>query len=346
LRRKIILMAVNKNALIRYHAIDKCLRNPGRKYFIEDLVEACSEAILAYDTDSSGIQKRQVQYDINFMKSESGWSAPIESYKDGKKKYYRYDDPDFSINKQPLNDSEAEQIRSALHILSRFQGMPQFNWVSEMIPKLEQKFQLNTNSAHIISFDSNEYLTGIEHLGPLFNYILNKRTLEITYKSFKSETARTFVIHPYHLKQFNNRWFMFGLNSEYHSIYNLPLDRIVEIQESKVKFIENKEIDFNEYFEDIIGVTKPAEGKVEKIMLKFTAEQAPYILTKPIHGSMKKISNDENGLVASIEVIPNFELEKLILSFGDAVKVIEPLELTEKIKQKLKSTIDFYSLSS
>jgi predicted DNA-binding transcriptional regulator YafY len=339
-------MAVNKNALVRYQTLDKCFRNSGRKFFIDDLVEACSEAILAHDPSSSGIQKRQIQYDINFMKSETGWSAPIESYKDGKKNYYRYDDPDFSINKQPLNDSEAEQIRSALHILSRFQGMPQFNWVSEMIPKLEQKFQLNTNSAHIISFDSNEYLTGIEHLGPLFDYILNKRTLEITYKSFKSENAQTFVIHPYHLKQYNNRWFLFGLNSEFKSIYNLPLDRIIEIQESKVKYLENEDINFNEYFEDIIGVTKPAEKKVEKIILKFTAEQAPYILTKPIHGSMKKISNDESGLLVSIEVIPNFELEKLILSFGDSVKVLEPLLLREKIITKLNSTIDSYGNSN
>jgi predicted DNA-binding transcriptional regulator YafY len=335
-------MSINKNAFIRYQTLDKCLRKQGRQFFIEDLLEECNKALLDHNPSSSGIQKRQVQYDIQFMESEAGWSCPIGRFKDGKRVFYRYEDPSYSIKNQPLNETEAEQIRSALQILSRFQGMPQFSWVNEMIPKLEQKFQLKTDSAKIISFDNNEYLTGIENLGSLFNYILYKKAISITYKSFKRDKEVIFAIHPYHLKQYNNRWFLFGLNDETHSIYNLALDRIISISEANLPYIENSEIDFNEYFEEIVGVTKPAGVNPEVIKLQFSSEQAPYILTKPIHGSMKKISHDDNGLIVSILVIPNYELSKLILSFGESVKVLQPQELKEIISKSTLESLKHY----
>ena len=41
-------MPVNRNALIRYKTIDNCLRNRYRQWTLEDLIEACSEALYEY----------------------------------------------------------------------------------------------------------------------------------------------------------------------------------------------------------------------------------------------------------------------------------------------------------
>ena len=41
-------MPVNRNALIRYKTIDNCLRNPYRRWTLEDLVDACSDALYEY----------------------------------------------------------------------------------------------------------------------------------------------------------------------------------------------------------------------------------------------------------------------------------------------------------
>lgn len=76
------MMATNKNATIRYQVLDRCFRNPGRRYYMEDLVDACNEAHI--DPDSSGVKRRQVFDDITFMRDSRGFSAPIESFKDGK----------------------------------------------------------------------------------------------------------------------------------------------------------------------------------------------------------------------------------------------------------------------
>ena len=334
-------MSINKNALIRYQALDRCFRNPGRMYFWEDLLEECNKARLALDPSSDGIQRRQLFDDIRFMESEAGWSIPLGRIRYGRKVYYRYEDLSFSISNQPLSDLEAEQIKSALQIFSRFSGTPQFEWVNEMIPMLESKFGLIKRENEVIAFDSNVDLKGLHYITPIFNAIINKRVLSILYKDFKSSEPYEIVFHPYYLKQFNNRWFVFGLNAENkNSYWNLALDRIENISESNQTYIESQ-VDWDDYFYDIVGVTRPAGAKLVEIVLNFSPEVAPYVITKPIHPSQKH-RNEATGLEVKIKVIPNFELERLILSYGEQVKVISPLDFKERISQRLKSAGRLY----
>ena len=335
-------MATNKHAQIRYKVLDSCFRNTGRNYTFEDLMDACNDALAEIDPKSGGISVRTLRDDIAFIESDAGWSADIERVKAGKKSYYRYRDPNFSINNQPLNQTELTQINSALEIISRFNGMPQFAWVNEIVTKINNGFEIQDDSSSIISFDSNQYLKGIEHLGDLFNAINSSKAIKMAYRPFKSDHDIDLVLHPYYLKQYNNRWFLFGLNDKYKSISNMALDRIVSFETITLKYIKNKSINFNEYFEDIIGVTMPDKGKLAKIELLFTNEEAPYVITKPIHGSQKKKKHDENGLTVTIEVIPNIEFEKLILSFGDKVKVMSPKKIADLFKSKYISAAKLY----
>ena len=48
-------MPANRNALIRYKTIDNCLRNPYRRWTLEDLVDACSDALYEYEGIDKGI---------------------------------------------------------------------------------------------------------------------------------------------------------------------------------------------------------------------------------------------------------------------------------------------------
>lgn len=334
-------MSINKNALIRYQVLDRCFRNTGRIYFLEDLLEECNKALIDFDQNNDGIQRRQLFEDIKFMESKAGWSIPLERFRYGRKVYYRYEDLSFSINNQPLNDSEAEQIKSALQIFSRFSGTPQFEWVNEMIPMLESKFGLIERKSEIISFESNIDLKGLHFLTPLFNAIVNERVLLVKYQDFKSSEPYEIIFHPYYLKQFNNRWFVLGLNSNnLLENWNLALDRIISINETAGKY-RSTQINWEDYFYDIIGVTRPKGIELQEIILRFTPEVAPYVITKPLHPSQKHKS-DLNGLDVKIKVIPNFELERLILSFGEQVKVISPPYFKERIFERLKLISGLY----
>jgi predicted DNA-binding transcriptional regulator YafY len=79
----------------------------------------------------------------------------------------------------------------------------------------------------------------------------------------------------------------------------------------------------------------------EKVKLWFSPAQAPYIHTKPLHGTQKE-KWDERGLTITIEVIPNVELEQLILRYGENCKVLEPDYLRQQIQERLKKSIQNY----
>lgn len=334
-------MSTNKNATIRYQVLDRCFRNPGRRYYMEDLIEACNEALLDINPASSGIKRRQIYEDIKFMQDSKGFDAPVESFKDGRRAYYRYTDADFSINSQPLNEQEAQQLKESLLTLSRFRGMPQFDWVEEMKVRLEQTFHLKTED-NILSFEENPYLTGREYIGDIYNAIVNKMVLNITYKPFKAPESLLFAIHPYHLKQYNNRWFLFGLNDELQEgIFNLALDRIQAIEESNIKYIPNKAIDFDDYFDDVIGVSVNLDEPTQKVILRVDEELLPYITSKPLHGSQIQHSNDPTKIELNLQL--NYELESQLLSHGEKIEVLAPAVLRERIKERINRLNDRYS---
>lgn len=341
-------MATNKHAIIRYQALDKCFSNRGRKFYIGDLIDACNEALYDHTGDEKfsdplnpGISRRQILDDISFMESDAGWAIPLDHIKDGKKTYYRYSDKKFTINNQPLTDEEVSQLRETTLMLSRFKGLPQFEWIDSMITNLEDKFHLKGAEHSVIGLDNNEFVAGIEHISTLFNAIINKTPLRIIYNTFHKGSF-TWIIHPYYLKQYNNRWYLIGLNdNENKDITHLGLDRIQSIEQAHTPFIENTFIeDFDEYFEDIVGVSFPAERVMEHIVLRFSQHRFPYIVAKPIHGSQKIVSI-ENRIV-SIDVMPNRELESIILSFGEDVEVLGPQLFRVTIVNKIKKSYEIY----
>lgn len=333
-------MATNKHAQIRYHALDRCFSNPGRQYFIEDLVEACNNAIYDHAGIMDGVKKRQVQEDIAFMESEAGWSILLDKIRDGRRVYYRYEDSRYSINNQPLNETEVNQLKETIYMLNRFKGAPQFGWMEEILARLENTFKLRGTTVNAVGFEHNPYLKGLNLFSELFNAIVNKQTLCIMYKKFSGE-AKEYTFHPYFLKQYNDRWFLFGLCErlkEKMSITNFALDRMEKIASSNIPYIENSHVDFNEYFEDIIGVTV-YEKDLEKVTLEIDNNLFPYVETKPLHGSQKIKERNQTTTTIELNLIINYELENLLLGYLDKIKIITPNHLRKKMLLRVKEAI-------
>lgn len=326
-------MATNRHAQIRYTILDRCFSNFNRFYTYDDLLAEINEVLFELGTE--GIKLRQLQYDIDHMKSDLGWSIELdEEKKSGRKKVFRYSDKSFSIANHPLNVNDVEQLETTIAILSRYKNRVEFSWLEELIPRMEQAFNLvaiGENGA--VSYQENIDLKGREHIGALFNLILKHRQTKLIYKPY-GKPQQEVIINPYHLKQYNNRWFLFCFNEEYKSISNYPLDRIVSLEEMSKEFVPST-INWMDYFDDIIGVTKPEGGKIEKIQLKFSEKRIKYVLTKPLHGSQRIERADEDGLTITFEVIPNQELYQLLLSFGADVEIISPQNVRDEIQKKI-----------
>lgn len=335
-------MPVNRNALIRYKTIDKCLQNRYRKWTLDNLIDACSDALYEYEGIDKGVSKRTVQADIQVMRSDKlGYNAPIIVVE---KRYYTYEEPTYSITNIPLTDQDLGMLTDAVAFMKQFKGFSHFRELDAMVQKLEDHiYSQKTQTKPVIDFEKNDNLKGLEYLDTLYQAIIKKQVLKITYQSFKARTANSFDFHPYLLKEFRNRWFLIGMKESAAGIMNLALDRIEGIEASELWFQEAEGFDAETYFKDAIGVSVSPKATVEEIRLYVNYQHAPYVLTKPLHHSQKLIEKDHYGITIALNVQHNFELEKAILGFGEGIKVLSPDRLRRKIKERINANIDLYN---
>ncbi|MEK6155443.1 WYL domain-containing protein [Flavobacteriaceae bacterium 3-367] len=339
-------MALNKNALIRYKTIDKCLQNSYRRWTLEDLITACSDALYEYEGREVNVSKRTVQLDIQLMRSDKlGYNAPIIVYD---KKYYKYEDEDYSITDIPLTENDMNVLSETVEMLKQFKDFSLFSELGGIIQRLEDKvYTEKTHQSSIIHLDKNENLKGLHWLDELYQAIQKKVVLKVEYKSFKAVVANVISFHPYLLKEFNNRWFLIGMGNKKKGIVNLALDRIIAIDyDFNVPYVEH-DFDANDFYTDVVGVTVNQGERASNIKLWIDRHNAPYVLTKPLHHSqVLEKENQDGSIQVNIKVKLNFELERLILGFGEAIEVLQPERLRKRILQKLANAVNRYEEKS
>lgn len=340
-------MPINRKALLRYKVIDRMLRN-GKEATLEELVYACSDEISKEITGGS-VSRRTVQNDIQEMRYSEvlGYYVPIIVVD---KKYYRYEDEEYSITKVPLSQNDLIRLSEAVDLLKQMSSFKGFDGVEDVVNRLEDHVaSMRYKAEPVIYLENNEQLRGLKYMTTLHEAITNDTALSVTYKSFKHSEPMKFVFSPYILKEFRNRWFVFGHrhdSNEPSSIINLALDRIEKLADApkKESYQPNINFDPKKYFSDIIGVTRYPEKPVH-IIFKVNEGQVPYVRTKPLHKSQRETGSDaDGGALFSIDVIPNRELERDLLGFGEDLTIISPDNIRERIQERVCKSLKNYDL--
>ena len=326
-------MPVDKQVLLRYQVLNDCFRNPYREYDIDDLVDACSDAMRRKLDMTAGVSKRTVQNDIANLQLPPYSIRLDETFYRGKKRLYRYTDTNYSLPMYRMNDGERHKIQDAIYVLKDFEGEPLYDWARTVLMQVEGGL-LNETTKSVVSFQTNPDLEGVGQFNDLLQAILSKRVLKISYSPFGKDSI-TVKIYPYYLKQYNDRWYLIAQAVGYDTLAHYALDRIKGFEEIALPYKE-PEYDFTEYFEDVVGVTIPEEP-AQKIILKVYGNSANYIKTKPLHPTLTRVEDNDDYFVFSINVKPNYELDSKILSFGPNIEVLSPASYRTHISEKIKA---------
>lgn len=198
----------------------------------------------------------------------------------------------------------------------------------------------NQKSNAIILKEKYE-LKGIEYIPEILHAIQHHLQIDISYQKFYSTKERKYTIQPYALKEFLGRWYVVCVSKGQSEILKFGVDRILSLTTSEIKFKPNKNIDLEVHFSKMIGIIANDEER-ENVVLSFTPFQANYIRTLPLHWSQKEILTNEHEVQFEYFIISNHELLQKILSYGDAVKVIQPNSLKKEHKNILKLALDKY----
>lgn len=323
------VMREGQDKFARLMRLDQLLRIPGGRTLNEILT----------DPQIDDISERQLRDNLKELEEKYGAVFETGMYR-GRERLWRYRDTSFSIMQQTSKDMEI--IRKSLENLNLFKGDPRYDMLRFYLMGLQKG--ISETGLNFMSFDNINAVAGLENVEPILEAITHKYPLKMCYKSFNKDEF-TGNIHPYHLRQYNKRWFVFAYSEEKKEIQNYPLDRIVKLEHLSKPYIETN-VDFEEYFNDIVGVTNNKDNPVERVVLKVSNKSIDYIRTKPLHWSQTELKElgTENDVFFQLKLKINTELVMLLFSYSDAIKVIEPLWLREKFAKKARNMCEMYKV--
>lgn len=338
-------MPTNKHASFRYRVLDQCFCNRGRrKWSLQELVAEVSRYLQEEFGVDIVIGKRTIQGDINVMRSRPprGYNAPIHC----EQGMYYYTDPEYRIEKPPLRQDELNILREVVALVKQIPGMPQLPLLDLIMQRFETVHLSNGSLSNFIQLETNYQAKGTEWIAPIYSGIVSRQVLSIEYQPFM-ERKEVYCIHPYLLKEWRNRWYVFcreGLRSSKQQaeaskaglertgfiqrkdhLWNFPLDRILSVGPvAGAHYIPNDLFDPATWFDDIVGVTKPEDSEPVDIKIEVDTVASFYVETKPFHRSQELICRDDSRAVFSLKLIPNHEIINDLLSYGKHIRVLSP----------------------
>ncbi|GAA5220584.1 helix-turn-helix transcriptional regulator [Membranihabitans marinus] len=332
-------MPINRNQQIRLRIIDECLSHFTKWYSVDDLLKKVNHH-LTQEMGVDPVSIRTIYTDLQRLADADMFNADIEKRTDSRKVYYRYRDKSFSIRNAPITPHQINELQQILQSLEQVSNFPFGQWLDSIRESSDLHVSLDYGAKSLISLEHNPDLKGMDLFSDIFRAVINKQVLSIDFKDFYKQ-KRTYVFHPHYLKQYNSRWFLIGRNEEEpDTVWNLALDRIESFSNLDREFIPS-DIDFDDYFYDVIGVTHFNGFEKQKILLRFSEESLPYVLTKPLHPSQKQ-RNTDDGILIEIQVKINYELFSVLRSFGKNVEVVEPPAVRQAFAEELKAALNLY----
>jgi len=334
-RNFLALIMPVKDQYQRIHLIDQILTHAQQGFTAKQILVVLNQK-LSFDDQ---ISLRTLQNDLTALREgDFGAQVALLEERRGRGIYYRYPEGGSTAYAFRLSPGEMQQIRQAMALLER---------TGQYFVEIEQlKRKLNPLATNLppIEFDDNPDYIGRNWMPRISDAIGKNTALRIEYQPFEQDPYML-IIHPYRLREYNNRWYVCGLvepagASSTQTV--LALDRIHRIELAPEAGHKRSDFD-EEYFEDVIGITVNMQEPIVRVRLEFTPSRAEYVRTKPLHRTQRGPYPARNGWQEyTIDVRTNKELIALLLSFGQDVQVVEPLRLKQEISKCLLGALSHY----
>jgi predicted DNA-binding transcriptional regulator YafY len=205
-------------------------------------------------------------------------------------------------------------------------------------------FKEAKEALHFVSFDSSDNLIGVHWLRNIMMAIRTRRIILFEHTSFQTGETGRYEVHPYFLKEYKGRWFLFGYVPSYKDFRIFGIERIDKLKLADEYFKPIKNLNPAEIFENIIGISLLAyqEQPIQTIVISTTAEQGRYMKSLPWHPSFTLLVDTDDEFRFSLTIMPNNEFIQLILNSCNRITVLEPQWLRDNLKNILTEAASNY----
>jgi predicted DNA-binding transcriptional regulator YafY len=334
-------MPKNKSASIRFRIIDQCINNKRHRFpSLELMADRCSE-LLQTDVSTSSIEK-----DIAVMKKPEpvGFSAPI-AYSKTEKGYY-YAEVGFSISELSLAEEEWNALRFSAQLLFQYREVPIFSDFRNAIERINTRFALGLDTDEpevnrFVQFETSNASNGQLWIDLIFSAIRSRRAVVFKYDNIYKKKISAYQLDPYLLREHRNRWYMIGWSEERQDYLTFALDRIIELNVTDDPQKLKKDFHSGEFFQHATGIME-GTGKPVNVELAVNGPAGKLLLLEPLHRSQVLISQKEDNIKVSLQVLVNEEFMLRLLGLGPACKVIKPASLKASIKSMINGMLENY----
>jgi len=330
------MASLNKQALIRYRIIDELIRK-GDYPSMQDIISKCEYRL------GKWFSVETIQKDIEAMKNDIslGYEAPI--YYNRTYKGYEYTDENYSVNNLNLKKEEYEVLENAVDLLKQFKGTRLSSNYNNAVNKILTGIRASQSnkSAPVISLEFQTDFAGGELFDDFIEFIKEKTAISVVY-TFNNQ-FRGDIIHPYMLKEYENRWYLIAYSEDSEKIKVFDIRFLYDIYILTGRKFIFKNFNADSFFKHSIGVGI-IENFKEKVQIEFKRKVYDEINSIPLHQSQKIIKYKKNGnFIIEIEVYVTNELLNKILSFGAAATIIKPMYIADTLQFVIQEMLKNYT---
>lgn len=320
----------------RLHYLDSLLRTSS--YTKKELMDKLAE-------EGYPLSVRTLEYDMRELASK----VDIKKTRGDKGVlYYSYENRGASYF-QEIDTKMRMALERFFALAHSIQGLDKIQEIHEMERHFRKVYQIETVSS-VMSFPKAELRPlNAETVEQLYNAITAKKVVQFSYESYnRPEEARLqrYTIHPYHLTEYNNRWYLTGYTTAHGPRTVIPTDRIRgSVMTTDETYIEPPSGEtYDRLFEDRIGI-----GDGPKIDLKIAVGHTRfrYFSSRKLHPYQECLTDEETEDGRKVflyrRIVENEELRQKLLSYGKEVEVLAPLSLRQKLQSRIEKMEKLYA---
>ncbi|MBN1618863.1 WYL domain-containing protein [Candidatus Dojkabacteria bacterium] len=168
---------------------------------------------------------------------------------------------------------------------------------------------------------------------------INRRPIQVTYRSSYADKPKCYVVYPYSLLLHRGTFYGIVYHPKHNKYINLLIHRIEKIDIIEEAFERNPEYDLESYLTEAVGVW---HEQPKKVQIKFHSDVATRIKERIWQKGQKIIQNEDGSIILELNVAVSYELVAWILRWGSFAEVISPSKLVEMVRSEVENLKNIY----
>ena len=289
------------------------------------------------------VSKSTIQRDMDFLRDR--YNAPLK-YDEVKHGFY-YTDKSFFVKNVLLTEGELFAISIMQPLLEQYRNTPLAESLETVFAKITEFLPDSLSISSKISNENISYVSDHYSMidekvfAAIFASIRDRHTINFAYKSADKTEYSNREADPLHVIAHEGDWYVLAFCHIHNEIRTFSLGRMKNVKRTGKRFDVPKGFDPKQYYDTTFGVWN-ATDPMMNVELLFEGKMENYLLGHRIHEKQKIEHTQDGNILVSF---PSRQLRRVhnwILSFAETVKVLNPPELVNEVKNSIEKMRKIY----